>query len=631
MTQPPDSVDPDPLSPRRPIRRRSLFRGALGSLIYLPLVGNKRLIPGPSGGDGLGFEAVPPSTEDRILLPEGYRADLLVAWGDPVRPEAPVFDPKAQSAAAQALQFGYNADHVGFFPLPLGSRRPDRGILVINHELTHPELMFEDWNPESPSRRQVDIQLAAHGMSILEIYCDNAGRWHIFHGSRYNRRITGTSPIRISGPALGHPWLRTAEDPSGSLVTGTLANCAAGITPWGTYLCSEENFHEYFGRRSALTDSDLRYKAHDRYGIARSYSKLGFERIYDRFHIGKEPNEAFRFGWVVEVDPHDPEWQPRKRSALGRMRREGATPVVARDGRIAVYSGEDIPFEYVYKFVSKRAWNPSDRPANRDLLDEGTLYAARFLPNGRGEWLSLVQGQGPLQPRYGWNTQADVLIMAIEAAYQRGATKMDRPEGIAAHPESGQVFIALTKNEARGAEGLEPPDAANPRANNRNGHVIELDEDGGDAAALQFSWRIFLLCGDPKDPSSNYAGQPKSSVSALSCPDNLVFDERGHLWIATDGQPGTLGFNDGLYAVPVEGPERGRTRRFLSAVAGAEVTGPSFTPGGTTLFVAIQHPGEGGSLAEPISSWPDGKQPPRPGVIVVRALDGRPVGSPPPA
>jgi secreted PhoX family phosphatase len=365
--------------------------------------------------------------------------------------------------------------------------------------------------------------------------------------------------------------------------------------------------------------------------MAKSTSRLGFEKVYDRFHVGKEPNEAFRFGWVVEVDPHDPDWQPRKRTALGRMRREGATPVAARDGRIAVYSGEDIPFEFVYKFVSKHPWNPSDRLANRDLLDEGTLYVARFLPNGRGEWLALVQGLGPLQPRFGWNTQADVLVMAIEAAYQRGATKMDRPEGIAADPESGKLVIALTKNEARGAEGLEPPDAANPRANNRNGHLIELDEDGGDSAALQFSWRIFMLCGDPKDPSSDYAGQAKSTVSALSCPDNLVFDERGHLWIATDGQPGTLGINDGLYAVPIEGAERGRTRRFLSAVAGAEVTGPSFTPGGATLFVAIQHPGEGGSLSEPISSWPDGKQPTRPGVLVVQALDGRPVGSPPPA
>ncbi|MCB0216304.1 MAG: PhoX family phosphatase [Chloroflexi bacterium] len=611
--------------------RRDFLRQGLAGLAYLPLVGNKRWLPTPPAGPGLGFEAIPPSILDAIQLPPGYRHTVLLRWGDPVLRGAPSFDVDRQSAEAQAMQFGFNCDYIAFFPLPEGSGRPDQGLLLVNHEYTNPELMFDDWDPAAPTARQADIQLAAHGVSLVEVFCDAAGVWHALPDSPRNRRITGSTPIPLSGPALGHPWLRTAAEPSGSFVLGTLGNCAGGVTPWGTCLVAEENFHEYFGHRDAMSkDDDPRFDAHVRYGLPRKQTKYRLEAHHDRFHLGHQPGEPFRFGWVLEIDPYDPSWTPRKRTALGRLRREGATVGLCRDGRAAVYSGEDIPFEHVYKFVSQRAWTPNDRLANRDLLDNGTLYAARFGADGRGAWLPLAFGDGNLAAGRGFADQADVLVRAVMAADALGATTMDRPEGIAIHPDGGRVYIALTKNPDRDAEGQPPTNPANPRANNRFGHIIELVEDSGDLGSLSFSWSIFILCGDPAERSTWYAGHPKSQVSALACPDNLVFDPRGNLWIATDGQPDTLGMNDGLYAVPVDGAERGRTRRFCLGVPGSEVTGPCFGPGGGTLFLSIQHPGEGGDADQPRSSWPDGSHPPRPSVVAIQTDDGRPIGSPGP-
>ncbi len=340
--------------------------------------------------------------------------------------------------------------------------------------------------------------------------------------------------------------------------------------------------------------------------------------------MSREPNEPFRFGWVVEVDPYDPTFVPRKRTALGRFRHEGATVVVARDGRVVVYSGDDARFEYVYKFVSSKPYRPTDRDHNLTLLDEGTLYVAKFHPDGTGEWLPLVFGHGPLTPENGFHSQADVLLNTRGAADLLGATKMDRPEDIEASPVTGTVYVVCTNNTRRTASQVDP---ANPRPINRHGHVLELFEAGGDHAATHFRWQIFLLCGNPRDPDTYFAGYPKEKVSPISCPDNIVFDRAGNLWIATDGQPRTLGYNDALHVVPVAGPERGRVRQFLSGPIGCEICGPEFTPDFRTLFVAIQHPGEGSPLAQTPSRWPDGVLPPRPSVVAVRHREGSEIGT----
>jgi secreted PhoX family phosphatase len=391
-------------------------------------------------------------------------------------------------------------------------------------------------------------------------------------------------------------------------------------------LTAEENFHQYFANADLLPADDPRKAVHARYGLPKAASERLWERYHERFDISKHPNEPFRFGWVVEVDPYNPHAVPMKRTALGRFKHEGATVVVAPDERVVVYSGDDERFEYVYKFVSAGHVDASQREANIGLLDEGTLYVATFHDDGTGQWLPLVFGQGGLTPEHGFASQAEVLINTRGAADVLGATKMDRPEDIETNPVNGKVYCLMTNNTQRTAAQV---DAANPRANNRHGHIIELAEDGDDPTSVTFTWEIFILCGDPANPDDDvfFAGFDPALVSPMSSPDNVVFDNAGNLWISTDGQPSTFKKNDGVYAVPVEGPERGYVRQFLSGVPGGEMASLIFTPNNHTLFCAVQHPGEGSVIENPSSTWPDGTTPPRPSVIAVVKEGGGVIGS----
>lgn len=603
----------------RRIARRSFLRGAV--------VGGPLLVVGASlwglrgseannQGDQLQFRPISLDVQDRVLVPNGYAAQVLIRWGDPLFPAAPVFDLLHQNAETQSTQFGYNCDFVGYFALPrYRSNNPNRGLLAVNHEYTTPELMFPGYVPGTPTQQQVDIELAAHGVSIVEIRRHGGKAWRYEQSSPLNRRITATTEMEITGPAAGYDWLQVSYDPTGMRVHGTLNNCAGGKTPWGTLLTCEENFHQYFANRDSLSDTDLRKAIHDRYGVPGGASERRWEHFYDRFDLVKEPNEPFRFGWVVETDPYDPHFVPKKRTALGRTKHEGATTVVARDGRVVVYTGDDERFEYMYKFVSSGTFNPARREANFHLLDDGTLYVARFNEDGGGTWIPLVGGQGPLAS---WS-QAEVLINTRGAVDLVGATRMDRPEDIETNPVNGKVYCVFTNNTRRGVDTNPGPDVANPRSPNPHGHIIELTEAGNDPAATTFAWEIFMLCGDPRNPEDEtfFAGCDPSLVSPISSPDNIVFDRQGNLWIATDGQPSTFQKNDGFYAVPVGGEKRGCLQQFLSVPVGAETCGPEFTPDNHTLFLAVQHPGEGGTVEAPTSTWPDGIPPPRPSVITV--------------
>jgi len=376
-----------------------------------------------------------------------------------------------------------------------------------------------------------------------------------------------------------------------------------------------------------LAEGDPVLALHGRVGMPEGASDRQWERFVDRFDVGKEPNEAFRFGWAVEVDPYDPASTPKKRTSLGRFKHEAVNLVVGPDNRVTVYSGDDERFEYVFKFVTAGAFDAANRDANLDLLDEGTLYVAKFNDDGTGEWLPLTYGEGALTEENGFRSQADVLINARGAGDALGATKMDRPEDIEHNPVNGRIYMVMTNNTDRGTpDGAEGPTAANPRPENQHGHIIEVTEDGNDPAATGFAWDIFMLCGDAADPTTYFAGFPKEQVSSISSPDNITFDLDGNLWISTDGQPRTLEVNDGLFAVPVAGPERGYLRQFFSAVPGAEVSGPIFTPDNTSLFVAVQHPGEGGTYEEPLSSWPETSGPPRPALVAIRKDAGGRIG-----
>jgi secreted PhoX family phosphatase len=626
---------------RRRLSRRGFVQGtaAAGAAAAFTVTGPRLVAPPARAAavgrvGAVGFTPIGLDTGPEPIVASGNRIIPFLSWGDPVVAGAPAFDPLNQTVEAQSQQFGYNCDWIGFLPLPQGSDASDHGLLVVNHEYTNPELMFPGYHvpnpafvegseePEfhpSPTKEIVDIELAAHGLSVVEIQRDSEGTWQVVANSPYNRRITGTTVMELTGPAAGAALLQTADDPTGTSVIGTLNNCAGGTTPWGTVISGEENFNQYFANLGSLSPDDASHANHTRYTITEGPTERRWEDFYERFDVSKHPNEPLRFGWGIEFDPYDPESTPRKLTALGRAKHEGHTSVVAPGGQVVVYSGDDSRFEYAYKFVTEGSYDPDNREANFGLLDAGTLYVARFNDDGTGEWLPLVQGEAPLTEENGFATQADVLINTRAAADLLGATKMDRPEDFETNPVSGKVYLVLTNNNSR---TLDATDEANPRPENLHGHVIELTEDGNDHAETSFTWEMFLLAGDPAQGSTWFAGFPSDQVSAFSAPDNITFDIDGNMWMSTDGMPNNLPGNDGLFIVPTEGETRGQVQQFFSAVPAAEVSGPVFTPDNSALFLSVQHPAEGSRFEEPLTRWPSGgEMPPRPTVVLIAADD----------
>lgn len=614
------------------LSRRGFLIGA-GAVVLAGCASTASSDADDQGEARFSFPEIARGSDGTHHVPEGYVADILLRWGDALFADAPPFDPYAQSAAAQARQFGYNNDFVGLVLLAPTAQGHARALLCVNHEYTSTHLMFPALRTadgfRAISAEECAVEMAAHGGSVVEIVRTGAG-WAPVVGSRFNRRIMADgTPMLLTGPAAGHPRLRTSADPEGRIVQGTMNNCAGGITPWGTYLMAEENFNLNFD--GVLPAGHAETANHARYGVPGS--RFQWARHYPRFDIGQEPNEPNRFGWVVEVDPLDPASVPRKRTALGRCKHEGAESVIAPDGRLVLYMGDDQAGEHVYKFITARALDPLDRQANMDLLDEGTLYAARFDADGRVTWLPLVHGSGLLVPGNGFASQADVLIETRRAASALGATPMDRPEDVEPNAQTGRVYVMLTNNGRRDASQT---DAANPRGPNPFGHIIEIIEPDGDFAALSSRWDMLVRCGDPADPAVQASWSPQTSENGwFGSPDNCAVDPAGRLWIATDGNDKTRAADgsraaDGLWALETEGSLRGTGRAFFRAPVGAELCGPRFTDDAETLFVAVQHPGDGAaaSFETPTTRWPDNLagRPPRPSVVAVRRKDGGRIG-----
>ncbi len=625
-----------------PFRRRLLSAAALtatgGALVAagIPLP-SLAASAGRAAGAIHDFTGVPVSTADIVTLPDGYAASLLYAWGDPISDGPRARADAGDDAAAQMLQAGMHHDGMHFFPfIENGKASSTHGLLCINHEYTDDGLLhsagMQDW-----SAGKVAKSKAAHGVSVIEVR-HLKGSWQVVRPSRFARRITADTPCRIAGPACGHVAMRTATDKRGEFILGTLNNCAMGVTPWGTYLTCEENFNGYF-KGAPTPNAD-----HKRYGLTESGFGFRWAEHDERFDATRRPNEPNRFGWVVEIDPWHPEQSPVKRTALGRFKHEGATVTLARDGRVVVYMGDGERFEYVHKFVSRDRYHAGN-PGNASLLDEGTLHVARFGDDGKGRWLPLRHGEkypnGALTADNGFSDQGDVVIRCRQAADLAGATKMDRPEWIAVHPQSGEVYVTLTNNAKRGTPEVPGLNAANPRAENTFCHIVHWRENNFDAAASGFEWDIFALAGDPQHPDPNRQGNIRGD--AYGSPDGLWFDQGGRLWIQTDVSTSVL--NKGDYAnvgnnqMLVADVKSGETRRFLTGPKGCELTGITATPDGRTLFVNIQHPGETASErsdpARPnaISSWPANQFPealggrPRSATVVNTRTDGRPVAA----
>lgn len=662
--------------------RRMLLKSGLG-LAAIPFLGG---LAACGGGDDdvlatpaekmLSFDAIATATGDTVVVPAGYVASAFVPWGTPINNAAPIWQADATgSAAEQEQQVGDNHDGMAFFGFNAGGNgfgeRSDEGLLVINHEYINPEYFYApgsdaaDWMAPF-TYEKARKALAGHGISVVHAKRAADGSWEHVKSSLFNRRIHGNTPITIQGPAAGHSLMKTAADPSGTVVLGTLNNCGNGRTPWGTYLTCEENFNGYFGWNGERTPSALE----NRYGISANGFGYRWHTVDPRFDVNATPNEPNRHGWIVEIDPFAPAGQAVKRTALGRFKHENAELVIAPNGKAVVYMGCDERNEYIYKFVSSGtfdATNPTSA-ANRNLLADGTLYVAKFDAGatagdnmGTGVWIPLVYGQNGLTDTNGFTSQGDVMIRARQAADRVGATMMDRPEWVAANPKkAGEVFVTLTNNSRRGstpassnkedgtttAGSARPPvDEANPRANNVWGHIVRWNEAGGDGTALSFNWDIFVLAGQPTVTDTRKPSANITLDNLFNSPDGLAFDSFGRMWIQTDGNYSNTGdfAGNGNNQMLVADPETKEIRRFLVGPSGCEITGITWTPDRKTMFVNVQHPGEVGShpnkpaaytddnwLARnptSFSKWPTSGVRPRSATVVVRRTDGGVIGA----
>ncbi len=675
------------------LSRRSLLRGGVGTAATAVL-GTLGL--SACGGDDdnttvyqLGFSAVAKSTADVLTVPAGYTARVIYALGDPLTANTPAYRNDGSDTDFDN-RAGDHHDGMEYFGLSGDGLRADangssRGLLVMNHEaLTDQFLHVNGVSARPRPAAESDKEVPAHGVSIIEVAKGGDGRFATAQASAYNRRVTPLTPIQLSGPVRGNALVVTRYAPTGQACRGTINNCGTGKTPWGTYLSGEENWMGYFTRGAAdntARSNDKSVASLNRYGSSQgAASRHGWETSgsddkYARWNISRSGtsadgsddyrNEANTFGYIIELDAYSKTAAIKKRTALGRFAHESAAFSKRVAGKpLAVYMGDDSRGEYIFKFVSAANWvdadaNPSDRIATGDkYLDSGKLYVAKFNADGSGNWIELAIGNSAIANYAGYRfaDQADVLVNTRLAADAVGATKMDRPEWCATHPETGEVYYTLTNNSNRKVEAAsssqQAVDAANPRAysdargsgtpgapGNINGHIIRLSETGGEAAAAGFSWDVYLFGAESGASAGTVNLSSLTADQDFSSPDGLWFSPTTRLaWIQTDdgaytavsncmllaGVPGKVG--DGgtktLNYTKADGstlavttrvgkaPTADVLKRFLVGPADCELTGCAETPDGKTLFVNIQHPGEtisAANVADPskyLSHWP---------------------------
>ncbi|MDX1677803.1 PhoX family phosphatase [Arsukibacterium sp.] len=599
------------------------------------------VVPPVAGLPLLGFAAVAAGRADTIVVPAGYSASVLLPWGTPLTGSYPAYLADAgNNGSDQEQQVGMHHDGMHFFPIDARSTASSstEGLLVFNHEYIDHNLIHTNGIDTFPRpAEQVRKEIAAHGVSVAHIQQQADGSWQLVNNSPFNRRITGATPMALAGPVRGSSKVITRYSADGSRSRGTLNNCGNGFTPWGTYLTCEENWAGYFVNSDATPPRE-----HSRYGVSSRNGRYFWETAtpaadqYQRFNASIQAatasedyrNEPNTFGWIVEIDPFNPDSVPQKRTALGRFGHEGIIFGKLEEGKpVVLYSGDDSRFEYIYKFVSDAPYYKNT--AGGHLLNDGVLYVARFNDDGSGDWLPLDINDADFMAKASaagaeFTDQADVLLNTRLAADIAGATKMDRPEWGAVHPDTGEVYFTLTNNTRRTEEQT---DGANPRANNSTGHIIRWNERETQEA-MTFDWDIFLLAGDvgTETPGTELV---LDADNHLASPDGLWFDKNGLLWIQTDMSgsqqgEGPYGNNQMLVADPVTR----QIKRFLVGPTDCEVTGISATPDMKTLFVNIQHPGDRSAPDNFTSNWPDGgSSRPRSATVVITKDDGGVIGS----
>ena len=600
----------------RAVSRRGFLGGgvAFGAAAFVAGAGALRPFTARAAGDGFGFEAIPANSLDTVTVPPGYNWHVAAKWGEPMWSNGVEFDHMTRGTGeSQELAFGDNNDGMALFI------DDGRSVLTVNNEYTNAKIFYGGSGSGSPENAD-DVRKgkAGHGVSVVEI-AQQDGKWSIVKDSPYNRRITADTPMEITGPARGHDLLKTAADPEGVRSLGTWNNCGNGRTPWGTYLACEENFHGYFSSSDEEIEVGPEFK---RYGVGPKDRGYAWATADERFDIAKHPNEPNRCGYIVEIDPLDPASTPKKRTALGRVKHENAEMVVAANGQVVVYMGDDERGEFLYKFVSDGTYVQGGD--NADLLENGRLFVAKFADGGSGEWMELTPEST------GMSSQAEVCIHARIAASAVGATTMDRPEWVAAHPMKAEVYCCLTNNKNRGTKpnaGGDPTPVGgpNPRVGNLYGQIVRWRPDGGDHLATGFEWDLYVVAGNPTVHSDENAGSANVSADNMfNSPDGLAFDSNGRIWIQTDGNYSNKdGFaGHGNNQMLVGDPATSEIRRIMVGPNECEVTGFAWSEDRKTLFVGIQHPGERGN-----SHFPDGGDTaPRSAVVAIARDDGGMIG-----
>ena len=597
-------------------RRGFLGRGAaFAAAAFVMSAGGVDPLSAFANANRFGFEAVPAGTRDTITVPKGYSWHVVARWGDPMWSKGPEFDHATRgTGASQELAFGDNNDGMSLF------HTGDRNVLAVNNEYTNIGIIHGGVGGGKPATADdVRKNKAAHGVSVVEIDQKN-GKWSIVKDSPYNRKITPDTPMEITGPARGHALMKTAADPEGVRSLGTWNNCGNGATPWGTYLTCEENFHGYFSSSDPEVKVSPEFR---RYGVGPKNWGYRWEMTDERFDIAKHPNEPNRAGYIVEIDPLDPESTPKKRTALGRFKHENAEVVLAANGQVVVYMGDDERGEFIYRFVSEGRY--AEGGDNSNLLETGKLYAAKFADNGRGEWVELTPESTGLA------SMAEICVHTRVAASAVKATTMDRAEWVAANPRKAEVYCCLTNNKNRGVKPNKggdptPVGGPNPRANNRYGQIVRWAPDGGDHLSNAFSWDLYVVAGNPAVHKGANAGSANVTPDNMfNSPDGLAFDRNGMLWIQTDGNyKNAKGFaGQGNNQMLVGDPVTGEIRRFMVGPRQCEVTGLEWSADGRTMFVGVQHPGERGGD----SHFPGGGDTtPRSAVVAVTRDDGGVIG-----
>ena len=599
--------------------------------------------------------------QDDIVLPEGFTYDVIASWGDPVGDS----------------RFGYNNDYLSFV-----ATGADEGYLTVNFEyisskvwaqtysqVTGKTLPFEEvaaalrqlkdekvdaFSLPAGQTLKSQIQqiskeaLTDQGLGVIFIRRDTQGQWMRVPSER-DRRVSGISGLedgrylKTTGPAtavFAKPKVKGHIDNLGTRIIGTFGNCAGGTTPWGTVISAEENIQFQVPEAVHSDGSSFAPKAQSFTANINGQGNV----------FGLSGN---KYGWIVEIDPSDPNDYGTKHTWLGRYRHEAVGIRVERGQQMAVYSGCDRRGGHLYKFVSSSSVVEPTSKQNSQLFRNGMLYAAKFNADGTGSWIpltlttpvdpvlpsSVVGGMVTLPKRPdggfekveedaialqfkekfatladlydGNNTekQGAILIDAHYAANAAGATATARPEDTEVAAD-GTLFVAFTSGMAGGDGGpdktifIGPNGKAAHEEGYEEGWIMKLIEDNDNPAAATFIWSMFAIGGEPAAGGLGFAN-----------PDNLEFDQWGNLWMVTDmstgahnkavptrvdenGEPlggkqllGMYG-NNSLWQIPVDGEDAGEAKMFAYGPMECELTGPFFTDDGTTLFIAAQHPGE---------------------------------------